>query len=140
MKKYLKTGIIFLSLSLALFTAGSCLAASLVDTSNPGYATGNYSLNDVRDYAIYIMRLILSLVGTLSLLMFVYGGITFLTSAGNQATVKKGMDILKAAIIGIIITFSSVLIMNLFFSSLLNDKNHPTGWIWDTNTGAVKKQ
>ena len=129
MKKYLKTGLIFLSLSLAIFMAQSCLAASLVDTSNPGYAKGNYSLNDVRDYAVYIMRLILSLVGTLSLLMFVYGGITFLTSAGNQSTVKKGMDILKAAVMGIILVFSSVLIINLFFGGL--------GVTWNSTTGAV---
>lgn len=129
MKKYLKMGLIFLSLNLAIFTAQSCLAASLVDTSNPGYASGDYSLNDIRDYAVYIMRLILSLVGTLSLLMFVYGGITFLTSAGNQSTVKKGMDILKAAIIGIILVFSSVLIINLFFGGL--------GVTWNSTTGAV---
>jgi hypothetical protein len=130
MKKYLKTGLIFLSLSLTIFTAGSCLAvSSLVDTSNSGYATGNYSLNDVRDYAIYIMRLILSLVGTVSLLMFVYGGITFLTSAGNQTTIKKGMEILKAAVIGIVLVFSSVLIINLFFGGL--------GVTWNPTTGAV---
>ena len=133
MKKYLKTGLIFLSLSLAIFTAQSCLAVnSLVDTSggpDGPYATGNYSLNDVRDYAVYLMGLILSLVGTLSLLMFVYGGITFLTSAGNQSTVKKGMDILKAAVIGIVLVFSSVLIIDIFFGGL--------GVTWSKTTGAV---
>jgi hypothetical protein len=75
------------------------------------------------------MRLILSLVGTVSLLMFVYGGITFLTSAGNQTTIKKGMEILKAAVIGIVLVFSSVLIINLFFGGL--------GVTWNPTTGAV---
>src|SRR5680860_132742 len=99
MKKNIKSWLILTILITALFTATSCLAiSSLVDTSNPGYAGGNYTLTNVRDYAVYIMQLILSAVGTLSLLMFVYGGITFLISAGNQAQVKKGMDIILSLI------------------------------------------
>lgn len=105
------------------------LANSLVDTSNPKYNTGDYDLSDIGNYAIYIIELILSLVGTLSLIAFVYGGVTFLISAGSTEKVKKGMDIIKAAIIGIIITFSSVLIINLFFGGL--------GVSWNPNTGAV---
>jgi len=130
MKKYLKIGLIFIGLTLSIVTANSCLAASsLVDTSNPNYASGNYSLNDIRDYAVYIMKLILSLVGTISLIAFVYGGITFLTSAGSSSQVSKGVEILKAAVIGLIITFASVLIINLFFSGL--------GVTWNQTTGVV---
>jgi hypothetical protein len=75
------------------------------------------------------MQLILGLVGTLSLAMFVYGGLTFLLSAGNQSQVTKGMDIIKAAVIGLLLVFSSVLIINMFFGGL--------GVKWDKKTGAV---
>jgi len=133
MKKNLKASLILVGLAVAIFTAHSCLAVnSLVDTSGGptgAYATGNYTLNNVRDYAIYLMKLILSLVGTISLLMFVYGGITFLLSAGSSSEVKKGTDILKAAVIGLLITFASVMIINLFFGGL--------GVTWNQNTGAV---
>lgn len=128
MKKNLKSLFFLTLIGLATFTTNSCLALSLVDTSG-NYATGNYTLDDVRGYAIYLMRLILSLVGTLSLLAFVYGGMTFLLSAGNQESVKKGVGILKAAVIGLLITFSSVLAMNLFFRTL--------GVSWNPLTGAI---
>lgn len=135
MKRKTKVFIISSLLSFAFLTTPQVLAMSLVDTSASGYATGNYTLNDVRNYAIYIMRLILSLVGTLSLIFFVYGGITFILSAGNQSQVKKGMDIIKAAVVGIIITFASVLLINLFFGAILAD----TGNRWNPNSGAIEK-
>ena len=110
----------------------SCSAASIVDTSGGptgSYATGNYTLGDVRNYAVYLMDLILGLVGSLSLLAFVYGGVTFLTSAGSQEAVKKGTDILKAAVIGLLITFASVLIINVFLGGL--------GVKWEPTSGEV---
>ncbi len=130
MKKNKKVYFALLLASLLLFIGlKTSLATSIVDTSNPDYKTGNYDLSDVGNYAIYIIELILSLVGTLSLIAFIYGGVTFLISAGSSDKVKKGMDIIKAAVVGLIITFSSVLIMNLFFSGL--------GVSWNPNTGAV---
>lgn len=139
MKKNLKSLMFLTILGLAFFAANSCLALSLVDTSG-NYSTGNYTLDDIRNYAVYLMRFILSLVGTLSLLAFVYGGMTFLLSAGNQESIKKGMGILKAAVVGLLITFSSVLIMNLFFSSLFaGTKENPNkaDSSFNPDTGAV---
>jgi hypothetical protein len=78
------------------------------------------------------MWLMLSLVGTLSLIAFIIGGITFILSAGNQSQVKKGMDIIKAAVVGLLIVFSSVLIINLFFSGL--------GVTWNKSSGAVDQK
>lgn len=117
-------------------TTSSCLAMnSLVDTSGGttgAYATGNYSLDHVRNYLIYLIFIILSLVGSLSLLAFVYGGVTFLISAGNPETVKKGIEILKAAVVGLLIVFTSVLIVNLFFGGL--------GITWNSKTGSVNQE
>jgi hypothetical protein len=129
MKNKTKASILTALLTLALLISNQTLAMSLVDTSDPSYKDGSYTLSDIRDYAIYIIRLILSLVGTLSLVFFVYGGITFLLSAGNQSQVKKGMDIIQAAIIGIVITFASVLLINLFF--------HGIGVSWNSGTGKI---
>ena len=97
----------------------SCSAIdSLVDTKQSGYSDGNYTLDGVRDYFIYLMNLILSLVGVLSLLAFIYGGVTFLISAGNQNKITKGTEIIQAAVTGLIITFASVLIINVFLGGL----------------------
>jgi Type IV secretion system pilin len=117
MKKKVKSFLLLSALSATFLAVTSCSALSLVDTSG-NYKTGNYTLDDIRGYAVYLMRLILSLVGTLSLIAFVYGGMTFLLSAGSPEQVKKGMGIIKAAVVGLIITFASVLIINIFFRTL----------------------
>lgn len=141
MKKEVKISLFIFLLSLAIFVAEPSLSSSIVDTANPGYAEGNYTLTDVRNYAVYLMQFILGLVGTLSLIMFVYGGVTFLLSAGNTNNVKKGMDIIKAAVIGLVLVFSSVLIIKIFFGGLFGVNNgigNKSGSTWDEKTGAVQ--
>lgn len=116
-----------LVLGLIVISPGFTHAQSLVDTTDPAYATGGYTLDHVRNYLVYLMYFILGLVGTLSLAAFVYGGIVFLTSAGSDQKVKKGKDILGAAVIGLLIVFSSVLIIQTLFNGL--------GVKWDSAKG-----
>lgn len=82
------------------------------------YETGDYSLNDMVSVAVIIAKWLLGIVGSLALLMFIYGGVIFLISAGNSEQVKKGQQIILGAIIGLIIVFTSYSIINLVFTSL----------------------
>ena len=142
MKKNKKIITLGLALALILFIAVPVLAVdSLVDTSAPGYAKGDYELSYIREYAIYLARIILGLVGSLSLLAFVYGGVTFLLSGGSSDEIKKGQGILKAAVIGIIITFSSALIINVFLGGLgINQTGQDGAAKFNTETGAITPQ
>lgn len=54
-----------------------------------------------------VIDAILGLVGSLALLMFVFGGITWMTSSGSAEKVKKGRDIIVWAAIGLVIVFSA---------------------------------
>ena len=54
-----------------------------------------------------IINSVLGVVGSLALLMFVYGGITWMTSSGNQEKVKKGRDTIVWSAIGLVIIFSA---------------------------------
>ncbi|MBI5072057.1 hypothetical protein HZB93_04205 [Candidatus Falkowbacteria bacterium] len=54
-----------------------------------------------------IIKTVLGVVGALALAMFVYGGFTWLTSAGSADKIKKGKDILIWATIGLIVIFTS---------------------------------
>ncbi len=54
-----------------------------------------------------IINSILGVVGSIALLMFVYGGITWMTSAGSQEKIKKGRDIIVWSAIGLVIIFSA---------------------------------
>lgn len=54
-----------------------------------------------------IINAVLGLVGSLALLMFVFGGLTWMTSGGNAEKIKKGRDILVWAAIGLVVVFSA---------------------------------
>ncbi len=59
----------------------------------------------------------LGLVGTLTLVVFIYGGFVWLTSAGNEEKVSKGTHAMMYAAIGICIIFSSYAILQLVFQA-----------------------
>ena len=54
-----------------------------------------------------IIRAILGIVGSLALVMFIYGGFIWMTAAGNAEQVARGRNILVWATIGLIVIFTS---------------------------------
>lgn len=76
---------------------------------------GNNTLNSALLLVVKIIGMILSVVGSLALLAFVYGGIVFLTSAGSRERVEKGRQIIIGAVIGVVIVFASYTIIGFVF-------------------------
>ncbi len=54
-----------------------------------------------------IINSVLGVVGSIALLMFVFGGLTWMTSSGSAEKVKKGRDIIMWSAIGLVIIFSA---------------------------------
>ncbi|MDP2656729.1 MAG: pilin [bacterium] len=79
----------------------------------------NYTLDAFIQMAINIARLILGLSGSVALVMVIYGGFLYLTSAGSPERVKAGHQTLFNAGIGLVIIFSSWLIVNFVMASLV---------------------
>jgi len=79
---------------------------------------GDYALSDFLVLAIKISQLILGLVGSLSLLAFVAGGVMFMLSGGSSDKVEKAKRIITAAVVGLIIVFSSWIIIRFVILSL----------------------
>lgn len=79
---------------------------------------GDYTLNDFVKLGVNVSNIILGLVGSLSLLMFVYGGISFLISAGNAEAVSKARKIIVAAVLGLAIVFASYIIIQFVLEGL----------------------
>ncbi|MCD4705792.1 pilin [bacterium] len=52
-----------------------------------------------------------SIMGSLALVMFIYGGFQWMLSGGNQEKVTKGKNILTWAFFGLLIIFSSYVIL-----------------------------
>ena len=68
-------------------------------TDNPNILVGN------------IINFILGFVGTIALVLFIYGGFTWMLSAGAPAKVKKGKDIIVWSIIGLFVVFAAYILV-----------------------------
>lgn len=65
-----------------------------------------------------IIRWALGFIGSLSLLMFVYGGFLWLTSAGSSDRIKKGKGVLIWSAIGLAAVLSAYAITEIIISTL----------------------
>ena len=68
-------------------------------TDNPNVLIGN------------IINFILGFVGTIALVLFIYGGFTWMLSAGAPAKVKKGKDIIIWSVIGLFVVFAAYILV-----------------------------
>jgi len=82
-------------------------ALALVTSSDPAL-----DLNSFVGLGVNAANYILGIVGALTLLMFIYGGFTWILSGGSADKVKKGKDIILGSVIGLLIVFSSYMIIN----------------------------
>ncbi len=76
---------------------------------------------DATDPRVLIARLIqaiLSVVGSIALLMFVYGGVLWITSFGEPARVEKGKKILVWTVLGLALIASAYVIVNALLLGL----------------------
>jgi|GEM_PF-2170283 len=62
-----------------------------------------------------LIRSVIGIVGALALLMFIYGGILWITSGGSETRVKQAKGILVNSTVGLLIIFFSYTIISLFF-------------------------
>ncbi len=73
-----------------------------------------------------IIGVALAFSGILFFVLALYGGITWMTAAGNQENVKKGLKILLSAIFGLIVILSSFALVRLIFDPISGQVNDRT--------------
>ena len=66
----------------------------------------------------YVIIGALGIIGSIALLMFVYGGFLMLISQGDAAKVKKGKDALVWAAAGLVVIFGSYIFVSYILTSL----------------------
>jgi hypothetical protein len=76
---------------------------------------GNLSLQTV---AGRFANVLTGISGSVALLMFVYGGFLWLTSAGDSGKVEKGKEVIFAASLGLFVIFSAYAILSAIFRAL----------------------
>lgn len=73
---------------------------------------------ELADIIASVITAFLSLLGIIFLILIIYGGYLWMTAGGNEEQVTKAMDIIKKAIIGLIIIVSAYAITYFVFSNL----------------------
>lgn len=88
--------------------SGNCLKNPLGDKmTDPNIVIGK------------IINSVLGVVGTIALAMFIYGGLRWMTSAGEKDGVTAGKETIKWATFGLIIIFMAYAIINFVLKDIL---------------------
>lgn len=65
-----------------------------------------------------ILNYVLGMLGVLALVMFVYGGLMWMTSGGASEKIKKGKDTIVWSILGLAIIFFSYALLDFVLTAL----------------------
>ncbi len=115
--KLIKQVVILLALMTGAITLFSFIpiagAQFLTETDRPdviGGATGGAT--SLRELVLRIVNYFLTFLGLLAVLMIIYGGVTYVISAGNDEAVGNAKKIIMYALIGIIVILLSFVLVN----------------------------
>lgn len=131
---FLLLGISVLGFSTPVFSAETKGGTSIKSEVNKqlnaaGGKTGaNYQQAvDPRLTAMFIIRIILTVLGVVFLILTIYAGFTWMTAGGNDEKVEQAKKMLQRSIIGLIIIFSAYSITIFAFKVSLNYFRDPLG-------------
>lgn len=121
-KKFAKEALIVLGLTVAglmvfQFVPAFAQPADIASDA-PGFiADRTGGATSLRQLVLTIVNYVLTFLGVIAVLMIIYGGMLYVTAAGQQEKVDKGKKILMYTIIGIIIIMLSFVIVNAVLGS-----------------------
>ena len=108
---------VFLSFDIVLAAEGDQVGDPPVVLKNP---LGNEPADtDVNLLIANIIKVVLGVVGSVALLMFVYGGFIWMIASGNNERVEKGKNILIWATIGLIVIFASYAMVEFIIKAIV---------------------
>ena len=101
-------------------TTGGATSVSHTELTNP--LTGNATVTSLPELVNRVATMAIGLSGVMALLAFVYGGVLYLMAGVNLEFMKKGKEIMKWAVVGLVIIFSSYAVINFVLTSILKLK------------------
>ena len=114
---------IFLLLLTIIMVGQSLAVLAQTATSSPEAPISLTNPIGTVDISAIIGRIIawvLRFLGVLALVMFIYGGILWMTSGGDEGQIKKGRETLVWAVAGLALVFFSYAILNFVLKVLMN--------------------
>ncbi|HRH23452.1 MAG TPA: pilin [Candidatus Magasanikbacteria bacterium] len=109
---------------------GPCTEKSSFEKCTEEIARENYSASELSKYTDQLNKLqvdnlpaligtlikgLMGVVGTVALVMMLYGGITYMTARGNSESTTKARDTILWAGLGIVLIFASYALVNFVF-------------------------
>lgn len=79
---------------------------------------GETAPQEIEPYAATIIRAVLTLVGTIFLLVTVYGGLVWMTARGDETKARKARDTVVMATIGLVVVVGAYALTAFIFSRL----------------------
>jgi len=118
MKKILKKSLIPLVVIFLVFAADCALASGLY--ANMKTAAGANLISNADPFVFIggIIKGILSMLGVALVVIIVYAGIIWMTAQGDSKKVEKAKDMIKNAVIGLIIVFAAYAITRFAITSI----------------------
>ncbi len=113
----MKKNIIILTTLVFALTAVPALA-----TLDVGLNYGTYTglgTKDLREGVMNVVNVLMGFLGIIAIIIILYGGFVWLTSAGNEEKVGQAKKIITAGIIGLVIIFISYAIATFVITSLI---------------------
>ena len=80
-----------------------------------------YSTRNIYSTISGIINIILGFLGTIAVLLFLFGGFKWLTSQGSSDKIDEAKKMMGAAVVGIAIVFASYAVANFIIGSLYNN-------------------
>lgn len=115
------------TLKQALFVFALMVGAITLFTALPdAFAVGAINPEDrpdivpggsLRGLVLTIINYFLGFLGLLAVIMIIYGGVTYVTSAGNDEAVGNAKKIIMYALIGIIVILLSFVVVNTILAA-----------------------
>lgn len=102
-----------------MFNTVPAMAQLISPTDQPGRlaeATGGQG--SFRDLLLTFLNFFLGFLGIVAVIMVIYGGVLYVTAAGNQESIDKGKKIIMYAVIGIVIILLAFALVNTLLSGL----------------------
>lgn len=66
-----------------------------------------------------VLRMVFGLIGTIALVIFIYGGALWMTAFGEEAKVKRGWDTMIWGAIGLVVIFGSYVAVDFILKAIL---------------------
>ncbi|MCX6718293.1 MAG: hypothetical protein NTY81_01670 [Candidatus Staskawiczbacteria bacterium] len=102
-----------------LFCNANFVSASALEVPLPGLCTGHLDTCSLPEYAIYFFTFFIGIGFTLSLISFVIGAVGLIASMDSAESASNARDRMKGAVLGLILTFASFIIIQTINPALL---------------------